>query len=942
MIVVNGIELQWNEMKSLLIFACILILVIVMLALLTFFDRSSYTPKGRSSPIQSNFYIITTLITLPLWIFSLDVLPNIDNLNDLQPDRVHREEISSERNSSILSHIPFSKVVLALTSLASGALVIMSLINDGIRIQDTSHGVIRYGVFDFRDYASNQILFDQLEFTCKLSGCAVILCKCLCVVVFGGSILQSKPLVDCILLFSDFTASRRFTCFLLTFQPNPIFSLKFAFRSIIISLLVDLPQLASLLEFTTKMWLQVTYELQNQSSMLKDAKNQRWNINYRLAGLIGAFKKLECEFLQSWIFLSVSGTYEEIWDAFNCVDTENSCGVGISRSWAISRKQRNLLAHIKNGNTVWYPETLYASGGGNEHLNQRYVRHGAGVNGKPVYVAQNGAKIEFRPKSLVCGAAWWWLDPQGYYICSKQTVGTLLDSTVEWTDYQSNLKSPPPRLKETTCLCYVCDSRDVQEQMLMDPFWNLPKFRRAAYFGIFNSKYDNMSSLESIIATSIEDHQVFAEQAGFFEFDMVENKTVWGMKAALQRFYNHCVALGVEVVLLFMLGHGLFGRNGPLLLGTNAEVQEPYVGEDGKEIVQDESKLGISESWIHEKFEGMKIHTVWNCCLKGHKTKNLDASVSHRTAYTSLRVTEVYETKENFGGGKTRVITTLLAEQEKSKQRPFDTLANIFYNASCFMGSNGESVDFYDPGHVRQAGGLEREILYAHGSRKCHHDLSSFELRDKKLLLARQRVFECVCRRGFLPVAVVASVLSLEPDLADRAMTELTSEKFLEFSQGGRIIKSKFGVRKSPSSPNPFQGCHQPIDLTGDDDPPSAVNIQRPASGRPPPRPAAGLSLRPLPRPAAGQFRRPPPRPAARQFRRIPPCPAALSARKRKPSLRLHQQPPPGHGSSLAPIEIRAISSPRVRFGVQKRPPEPNRLPVPLWQSPQRQITRFG
>ena len=49
--------------------------------------------------------------------------------------------------------------------------------------------------------------------------------------------------------------------------------------------LADMERLQILLEATTQMWLKISHELQNQSSMLKDANTQRRNINRRLDGM---------------------------------------------------------------------------------------------------------------------------------------------------------------------------------------------------------------------------------------------------------------------------------------------------------------------------------------------------------------------------------------------------------------------------------------------------------------------------------------------------------------------------------------------------------------------------------------------------------------------------------------------------------------------------------
>jgi len=156
--------------------------------------------------------------------------------------------------------------------------------------------------------------------------------------------------------------------------------------------LADMERLSILLEATTKMWLQISHELQNQSTMLKDAKNQRRNMSRRLDGLkddmhveltnamnrlaalIGgqkydisdeeieihlrdAFKKFDennsgrigqREFLQAWIFLGLSGTDEEIRDAFSCVDTDNSGGVDIDEFITAITNERLPELNVQN------------------------------------------------------------------------------------------------------------------------------------------------------------------------------------------------------------------------------------------------------------------------------------------------------------------------------------------------------------------------------------------------------------------------------------------------------------------------------------------------------------------------------------------------------------------------------------------------------------------
>ena len=88
--------------------------------------------------------------------------------------------------------------------------------------------------------------------------------------------------------------------------------------------------------------------------------------------------------------------------------------------------------------------TLLASGGGNANLNAHYMPSGT-RDGKTLFVASSNARIEYWNASSQ-GAAWWWVDPRGSYICAAPSTAALPPST-GWRSFAGRLRSPAPRLE---------------------------------------------------------------------------------------------------------------------------------------------------------------------------------------------------------------------------------------------------------------------------------------------------------------------------------------------------------------------------------------------------------------------------------------------------------------------------------------------------------------
>ena len=66
-------------------------------------------------------------------------------------------------------------------------------------------------------------------------------------------------------------------------------------------------------------------------------------------------------------------------------------------------------------------------------------------DGKTLFVASSNARIEYWNASSQ-GAAWWWVDPSGSYICAAPSTAALPPST-GWRSFAGRLRSPAPRLE---------------------------------------------------------------------------------------------------------------------------------------------------------------------------------------------------------------------------------------------------------------------------------------------------------------------------------------------------------------------------------------------------------------------------------------------------------------------------------------------------------------
>jgi len=404
----------------------------------------------------------------------------------------------------------------------------------------------------------------------------------------------------------------------------------------------------------------------------------------------------------------------------------------------------------------------------------------------------------------------------GICVCSRELPNTPVTNGDEfsfniWLDAETQkmeccdvIMTRSSALRGGACDCYICNDREIQLEFQRHQFWNDKNFRRALTFGIFNSNYDSISCLDSIIGNSIEDHRLFSREAGFAEYDLVPDLSVEEIIEYFDTLHDHCLAFNVSVLLLILAGHGLYGPNGPILLGTNAVITPPYLNKAKERVVQRDLDLGISEGWILRKFKGFKIHIVWNCCLKNTDTLQSGRIVSHKTHYTSLRVTDVYCYRNNRGRKKTTAIEILLEEQAKSRHMKLDTLSNILVRSSTSMGRVDGKEDTLQNGHVKHAGSIDREIIYSHGKRKSSSFLNKIRVSDREVLIARQGVFHFVCSRGFAPVVIVARALSLDNNMCSRAVNELVEEGFLWQSHDKSILHSKFARPKTQPPPAPL------------------------------------------------------------------------------------------------------------------------------------------
>ena len=79
-------------------------------------------------------------------------------------------------------------------------------------------------------------------------------------------------------------------------------------------------------------------------------------------------------------------------------------------------------------------------------MNFGYVIDGT-RDGKPIYKASNGAKIEYWSDSSQ-GSAWWWVDSSGKYIWSAPYKDNISSITADqWTKWKDYGIAPAPSFK---------------------------------------------------------------------------------------------------------------------------------------------------------------------------------------------------------------------------------------------------------------------------------------------------------------------------------------------------------------------------------------------------------------------------------------------------------------------------------------------------------------
>merc|ERR1711941_227554 len=95
----------------------------------------------------------------------------------------------------------------------------------------------------------------------------------------------------------------------------------------------------------------------------------------------------------------------------------------------------------------FHPNLYVAFGAGNNDLNGAYIPNGL-RDGKPLYQASNGAKIEYWSHSSQ-GSAWWWVDASGEYIWSapyREDISSIIPN--QWTSYHGFGVVPAPSFNE--------------------------------------------------------------------------------------------------------------------------------------------------------------------------------------------------------------------------------------------------------------------------------------------------------------------------------------------------------------------------------------------------------------------------------------------------------------------------------------------------------------
>jgi len=141
--------------------------------------------------------------------------------------------------------------------------------------------------------------------------------------------------------------------------------------------------------------------------------------------------------------------------------------------------QRGDCADLDEVDDMLREAPLWAEGGGNADLHGLYTANGDNQDGKPIWVAANGARLEWWSNSSK-GAAWWWRGSDGMpYVCGVHSTARTPPST-GWEDYQDNLQSPAPELPP------VCEER--LRGWVTKAYWhgfdNHPKDRLQSFYAM--------------------------------------------------------------------------------------------------------------------------------------------------------------------------------------------------------------------------------------------------------------------------------------------------------------------------------------------------------------------------------------------------------------------------------------------------------------------------